>query len=281
MASNEFDNIAIGSVLIYLSFAIVFAINRMLWHPPLIWVSESLLLFFILPVFIYDGVLYQIGNKLSYITISIAVIDLVILVVFKNKGILPTVLVIFFIFSLVYAFILLKLYNQFGKFYLGLGRWKVWLPVVAVIFVFIVIGTAYFSANRDFLRVYPLYKYYVKSNGEIVFYELAFLLFMFSWEFLFRGFLIPVLREKTGLFLAIAISTIIFSLAHYGKPEMEIYSSIFGGILLGYLTVYFKSVYPAVLSHFFLSFSMNMFVMLRKGVIHAPGIITNLLKAIH
>ncbi|NIA23207.1 MAG: CPBP family intramembrane metalloprotease [Proteobacteria bacterium] len=278
---NNLESIAIGSVLIYLSFALVFAINRMLWHPPAIWVSQSLLLFFILPVFIYDGVIYQSESFLKYITIPLIVVDILVLAIFKDRGNLPYVLYVFVVVSLLYTFFLLKLYKQYKLFYLGIGRWKIWLPVLAVVFVVIIIGTAYFSSKRAYIRVYPLYKYYIRSNGEIFFYELSFLIFMFSWEFLFRGFLIPILRKKTGLFLAIAISTIIFSLAHYGKPETEIYSSIFGGVLLGYLTVYFESVYPAVLSHFFLSFTMNMFVMLRVGKIHAPAVIMNLLKSLH
>ena len=281
MNRNNLESIAIGSVLLYLAFALVFAINQMLWHPPAIWISQSLLLFFVLPVLIYNIVKYQLESPLKYVTIPLILIDILLLAIFKYRGILIGLLYVFTITSLLYTLFLLKSYNQYNLFYLGLGRWKIWVPILLIVFITIVIGTAYFSSKKAYIRIYPLYKYYIKSNGEIFFYELSFLIFMFSWEFLFRGFLIPILRKKTGLFLAIAISTIIFSLAHYGKPQTEIYSSIFGGILLGYLTVYFKSVYPAVLSHFFLSFTMNMFVMLRVGRIHAPDIIVNILKGIH
>ena len=281
MNRNNLESIAIGSVLLYLAFALVFAINQMLWHPPAVWISQSLLLFFVLPVLIYNIVKYQLESPLKYVTIPLILIDILLLAIFKYRGILIGLLYVFTITSLLYTLFLLKSYNQYNLFYLGLGRWKIWVPILLIVFITIVIGTAYFSSKKAYIRIYPLYKYYIKSNGEIFFYELSFLIFMFSWEFLFRGFLIPLLRKKTGLFLAIAISTIIFSLAHYGKPQTEIYSSIFGGILLGYLTVYFKSVYPAVLSHFFLSFTMNMFVMLRVGRIHAPDIIVNILKGIH
>ncbi|HHD82804.1 CPBP family intramembrane metalloprotease [candidate division WOR-3 bacterium] len=281
MNRNNLESIAIGSVLLYLAFALVFAINQMLWHPPAIWISQSLLLFFVLPVLIYNIVKYQLESPLKYVTIPLILIDILLLAIFKYRGILIGLLYVFTITSLLYTLFLLKSYNQYNLFYLGLGRWKIWVPILLIVFITIVIGTAYFSSKKAYIRIYPLYKYYIKSNGEIFFYELSFLIFMFSWEFLFRGFLIPLLRKKTGLFLAIAISTIIFSLAHYGKPQTEIYSSIFGGILLGYLTVYFKSVYPAVLSHFFLSFTMNMFVMLRVGRIHAPDIVVNILKGIH
>ena len=281
MNRNNLESIAIGSVLLYLAFALVFAINQMLWHPPAVWISQSLLLFFVLPVLIYNIVKYQLESPLKYVTIPLILIDILLLAIFKYRGILIGLLYVFTITSLLYTLFLLKSYNQYNLFYLGLGRWKIWVPILLIVFITIVIGTAYFSSKKAYIRIYPLYKYYIKSNGEIFFYELSFLIFMFSWEFLFRGFLISLLRKKTGLFLAIAISTIIFSLAHYGKPQTEIYSSIFGGILLGYLTVYFKSVYPAVLSHFFLSFTMNMFVMLRVGRIHAPDIVVNILKGIH
>jgi len=281
MMIKDKESTAIGIVLIYLSFAIIFAMKKMLWHPPIIWMCESLTVFFIFPVFIYDLIKYQIDKKIGYITFAFLILNLFIILLFKNGKMDNLILLIPTIVAVIYTLMLLKRYKQFKTFYLKIGRWKLWVPVLIIIAVFIFFTTLYLSGRRDFLRTYPLYRRYIHRNYEIIYYEMGFFVFMFAWEFLFRGFLIPILRNKVNLFLAVIISTVIFSLAHYGKPQIEIYSSIFGGIMLGYLTVYFRSIYPAVISHFILSLSMNMFVMIRKGMLHPPDFIVHLVRSIH
>jgi CAAX protease family protein len=71
---------------------------------------------------------------------------------------------------------------------------------------------------------------------------------MFSWEFLFRGFLLFALVDLFGPY-AIWIQMVPFVMAHFGKPEWETYSSIPGGLLSGWIAYRVGSFYPSWLIH--------------------------------
>ncbi len=78
------------------------------------------------------------------------------------------------------------------------------------------------------------------------------LLDLFSWEFLFRGWLLFGFARKFGP-EAIWLQAVPFALAHIGKPELETLSTIFGGFAFGWVAWRTKSfVYP-LLIHWFVS----------------------------
>ncbi len=78
-----------------------------------------------------------------------------------------------------------------------------------------------------------------------------------GWEFLFRGFILFGLLQAIGP-SAIVLQAVPFALAHLGKPELETMSTIFGGILFGWVAWRGRSfVYPFLL-HWFI----NTFVIL-------------------
>jgi membrane protease YdiL (CAAX protease family) len=73
-----------------------------------------------------------------------------------------------------------------------------------------------------------------------------------GWEFVFRGFLLFALYPRCGP-LAIVLQAVPFTVAHFGKPELETLSCIFGGSALGYVAWRTRSfVYPFLI-HWFLS----------------------------
>jgi uncharacterized protein len=65
-------------------------------------------------------------------------------------------------------------------------------------------------------------------------YESGMLLYMFAWEFIWRGFMLFGLKEKFGYY-AVLIQMIPFVILHNGKPELETFGAIAGGIALGFL----------------------------------------------
>jgi membrane protease YdiL (CAAX protease family) len=78
------------------------------------------------------------------------------------------------------------------------------------------------------------------------------LLDLFSWEFIFRGWLLFGFARKFGP-EAIWLQAVPFALAHIGKPEVETLSTIFGGFAFGWVAWRTKSfVYP-LLIHWFVS----------------------------
>jgi membrane protease YdiL (CAAX protease family) len=71
-------------------------------------------------------------------------------------------------------------------------------------------------------------------------------------EYLYRGFLIFGLEEKfkEG---SILIQVIPFVLLHLGKPELETLSTLFTGVLFGYVAYRGKSYWPAFIIHLFIN----------------------------
>jgi membrane protease YdiL (CAAX protease family) len=67
---------------------------------------------------------------------------------------------------------------------------------------------------------------------------------LFSWEFLFRGFLLFALYRVAGP-SAVVLQAVPFAMAHLGKPPLETLSTVLGGTAFGWLAWRARSfVYP-------------------------------------
>lgn len=75
---------------------------------------------------------------------------------------------------------------------------------------------------------------------------------LFSWEFFFRGFLLFALYRAVGP-IALVLQAVPFTLAHFGKPELETLSCIFGGTAFGYVAWRTDSALYPFLIHWFLT----------------------------
>lgn len=75
-------------------------------------------------------------------------------------------------------------------------------------------------------------------------------------EFFFRGFYFMYLWKKLG-WHSYWITEITFMFAHAGKPMIEIWISFPVGILLNFLTLKTKSIYPAVVVHTCIGMTIN------------------------
>ncbi|PID58966.1 MAG: hypothetical protein CR986_07115 [Ignavibacteriae bacterium] len=111
------------------------------------------------------------------------------------------------------------------------------LPIIIII-----------SNSENFNEYFPLMQSAKSDLRIFIFYELFLLMFIFSWEFILRGFLLFGLEKKFG-FYSIFIQLIPFVLLHNGKPFIETFASIAGGIFLGYLALRTRSFFYGFLIH--------------------------------
>jgi len=74
-------------------------------------------------------------------------------------------------------------------------------------------------------------------------------LYMFAWEFLFRGYMLFGLEKSLGKG-AIFVQAIPFVLLHLGKPFLETLFCIPGGFILGYVAYRTRSFLPCFIIHF-------------------------------
>jgi len=77
----------------------------------------------------------------------------------------------------------------------------------------------------------------------------ALVVYMFCWEWCFRGFLLFGIAQGLGWIPAVALQATMFGLAHAGKPAPEFWSSFLGGGALGVICWREKSFVPAFFTH--------------------------------
>ena len=107
-----------------------------------------------------------------------------------------------------------------------------------------------------FVEKYPFCKVVGNSLLAFVPYQIAYGVYMFSWEFFFRGFMLFGLEKRFGNY-SILIQTIPFAVMHFSKPLPEAMGSIVAGLLLGVLALETRSfVYGAVI-HWLVAMTMD------------------------
>jgi membrane protease YdiL (CAAX protease family) len=78
---------------------------------------------------------------------------------------------------------------------------------------------------------------------------LSLVVYMFCWEWFFRGFLLFGLAQGVGGVVAVLLQALLFGWAHQGKPPLEFYSSFAGGLVLGTIAWRQKSFAVAFYTH--------------------------------
>lgn len=126
----------------------------------------------------------------------------------------------------------------------SLGNWKLGL-VYTALGMLIMAPVIYYLANGDeTMKAY--YERFLPGLPWTTFLDLI------GWEFFFRGWILFAYARKFGGD-ALWLQAVPFALAHLGKPEVETFSTIFGGFAFGWVAWRTKSfVYPFLI-HWFIS----------------------------
>ncbi len=119
------------------------------------------------------------------------------------------------------------------------------------------------SVSENFVQYFPLMQNAKSSLSQFIKYEIFFLLFIFSWEFIFRGYFLFGLEQKFGIY-SIFIQMIPFVILHNGKPFIETFASIFGGIFLGYLAYKFRTIIYGFLIHSIILVTLDLISFLKN-----------------
>lgn len=120
------------------------------------------------------------------------------------------------------------------------------------------------SLQTDFSALYPRAKIIDETLGtaaEPIHYfvfETAYAADFISIELFFRGFLIAALGKFLGKQCILPTALFYFSI-HLGKPMFEAISSFFGGMILGTISYYSKSIWGGWLVHVSIAMLMELF----------------------
>lgn len=167
---------------------------------------------------------------------------------------------IFFILSIIIIKFILK--EDLKNYGLQFGDYKIGLALSAIFFLVMLPAIWFFSATPDFVAKYPHLLSTRNSWGEFSIYESGMLLYMISWEFIWRGFMLFGLKEKFGYY-SVLIQMIPFVILHNGKPAPETFGAIAGGIALGVLAFRTNSILYCVITHMGVMFTIDLISTLR------------------
>lgn len=166
----------------------------------------------------------------------------------------------FFIAPLLIIKLLLK--EKIKDYGLNWGDYRIGLKIT-VFFLFIMLPLVWFASSLpEFSKTYP-HLPGAKSNWEVfLIFESGMLLYMFAWEFIWRGFMLFGLETKFGYY-SVLIQMIPFLILHNGKPAPETFGSIIAGIALGILALRTRSFLYCVIVHMSVIFSIDLISSLR------------------
>ena len=151
---------------------------------------------------------------------------------------------------------------------------QIW-AVVAVLFVCVMAAAVPASRWSGFQDYYPLFRRYYEFSGlfsgyprvnpwtsapvAMVYAEASYGMYIFCWEFFFRGYLLNGLYRSIG-WSAVLVQAVAFGLLHHGKPAPEVIASYGTGIVLGIIALNAKSFVPCFVLHWAAGLSFDMLV---------------------
>lgn len=124
-----------------------------------------------------------------------------------------------------------------------IGRWKLAIILTTAALAVMSLIIYWASQRPDF------YSYYHMDSVDWPAWLLKWTLYMFAWEFIFRGYMLFGLEKSIGR-NAIFVQTIPFVLLHLGKPFLETLACIPGGFIFGYIAYRTRSFLPCFVIHF-------------------------------
>jgi uncharacterized protein len=134
----------------------------------------------------------------------------------------------------------------------GAGR------IAALFFVLMLPILAIASRYPAFHNYYPMRPQAESSLHFLLYWELTYGLYMFCWEFFYRGFLTFGLKRAFGPLTAVLLQTVGFGLMHWGKPTPEFFGSFAAGLALGGLALRGKSFVPCFAVHWAVSITFDL-----------------------
>ena len=221
-------------------------------------------------------------GKSKFVSIVVAIVGLVVVVSLLrfnpsaqsyHEYLVGNLIGIFWIPMLSILFLFGEEPDKFG---FSLGSWRrIWI-VLVIAFAALFFAMLYASRMQGFQSYYPLFRWYpefkwsvfanypqdnpfVVAPMQMLFAEASYGMYLFCWEFFFRGYLLFGLQRSIGWW-AILVQAVAFGVLHIGKPGIEVAASFGAGLILGIIALNAKSFVPGFVLHWLASITFDVLV---------------------
>jgi membrane protease YdiL (CAAX protease family) len=143
------------------------------------------------------------------------------------------------------AVVLLVFRDRPARYGLTLGEWRLGLGLVTIgcgVMTPLVLALVRIDAFRE---------YYAISAASPVDLVITNVLDLVPTEFMIRGFLMFALVRTIGP-VGVLVAILPFVFSHLGKPEVELFSTLFGGLVYGWLVWRTGSVAWSAVAHIYI-----------------------------
>ena len=212
-----------------------------------------------------------IDKKIVIVFLSVSIIIFLSITVAKPNFYFTNISVYYWLIAdgllmLIVPFLIIKFIfkEKLSSYGFAVGDKKFGLITTSIFLSVMIIVVWFASASKQFAATYPQGGPKLKDDMVLfILFELCVGLYMLGWEFLWRGYMLFGLKEKFGYY-AIFIQMIPFFILHKGKPEIELFASIFAGIILGFQALRARSFIYCWLLHWGVMISIDTLSVIRS-----------------
>lgn len=131
------------------------------------------------------------------------------------------------------------------------------LKIYLGLFVLMTPVIYFVSQQSSFLDVYPFVPEAKNSWGNFLIWEISYISQFFCLEFFFRGFLLYSVEKKSDHWVAIAVMVVPYTMVHFHKPMIEAIGAVIAGVVLGHLSLKYRSWLGGAILHSLVAVSMD------------------------
>lgn len=165
------------------------------------------------------------------------------------------------LFFLPMALILIVIRQEPSSFGFTLGDVGRGYKLAGLLFLAVLPVLVFAATMKEFQAYYPIQKQAAHNLSYFIYFELSYGLYLFCWEFFFRGFLLFGLARLIGSW-SIFVQAAAFGIMHIGKPPAEVAASFVAGMILGIMALRVKSFVPCFVLHWASAVSFDILIIM-------------------
>lgn len=159
--------------------------------------------------------------------------------------------------------ILIALRQEPSGFGFTLGDLRYGYRLAGLLFALLIPLLVIAARRPDFQSYYPIQKQAARDLHYFAYFELTYGMYLFCWEFFFRGFLLFGLFRMFGVW-SVFMQAAAFGIMHIGKPAPEVAASFGAGVILGFVALRAKSFVPGFALHWAAAVTFDVLIILGK-----------------